>query len=234
MKKLPSVKKIALVAAAGSSSRMKTGESKQFLMLGAYPVLAVTLLKLSKSKLIDEIIVVTRDCDIVTVSKLIYEYGIEKVSSVVPGGATRQESVFLGLKETEDNSLVLIHDGARPFFSEDLLDRLIKAALKNGASAPGLTPKDTIAVIDKNGFFKEITDRASLKGLQTPQVFKTELIKSAHQKAHEEKREFTDDCSLFTYYGGRVHIIDGEENNIKITVPEDIPIANLIMDEEAF
>ena len=234
MKSKHSVKNIAIVAAAGSGSRMKTKENKQFLMLNGYPVLAVTLLKLSKSKLIDEIIVVARESDIVTVSKLISEYSISKITSIVPGGDTRQESVYLGLKEITDDSIVLIHDGARPFFSEDLLIELIESANKYGATAPGIVPKDTIAVVSKDGLFKEITERATLRALQTPQVFKSSLIKDAHQKAKEEKREFTDDCSLFTYYGGSVFITEGEANNIKITVPEDIPIATLLMEENEF
>ena len=234
MKSKRSVKNIAIVAAAGSGSRMKTKENKQFLMLGGYPVLAVTLLKLSKSKLIDEIIVVAKESDIVTVSKLIGEYNISKITSIVPGGATRQESVYLGLKEITDDSIVLIHDGARPFFSDDLLIELIESANKYGATAPGIVPKDTIAVVSKDGFFKEITERATLRALQTPQVFKSSLIQDAHQKAREEKREFTDDCSLFTFYGGKVFITEGEANNIKITVPEDIPIAKLLMEENEF
>ena len=231
MKKPASLKKIALVAAAGSGSRMNSEENKQFLMLGGYPLLAVTLLKLSASKLIDEIIVTARECDIVTVNKLISEFGISKVSCIVPGGKTRQESVLCGLKEAEADSLVLIHDGARPFFSEALLEELIKSAQKHGAAAPGIIPKDTIAVVDKNGFFAEMTKRETLRGLQTPQVFKTELILKAHLKAKSENLEFTDDCSLFTHFGGKVYITAGEANNIKITVPEDIPIAKMLMEE---
>ena len=234
MKSKNSVKNIAIVAAAGSGSRMKTTENKQFLMLGGYPVLAVTLLKLSKSKHIDEIIIVAKESEIVTVSKLISEYSISKVTSIVPGGDTRQESVYSGLKEITDDSIVLIHDGARPFFSENLLIELIESANKYGATAPGIVPKDTIAVVSKDGFFKEITERATLRALQTPQVFKSGLIKDAHQKAREEKKEFTDDCSLLTYYGGNVFIAEGEANNIKITVPEDIPIAKLLMEENEF
>jgi len=210
---------------------MKTKENKQFLMLGGYPVLAVTLLKLSKSRLIDEIIVVARDSDIVTVSRLIQEYNIGKVSCIIPGGATRQESVYAGLKEIKEDSIVLIHDGARPFFTENLLYELITEAHKHGATAPGCVPKDTIAIVDNNGFFKEITKRASLRGLQTPQVFKSELIKNAHENALKDNKEFTDDCSLLTYYGGNVYITEGEADNIKITVPEDIPIAEMLMDK---
>lgn len=231
MKNKSSVKNIVIVAAAGSGNRMKAKENKQFLMLGEYPVLAVTLLKLSRSKLIDEIIIVARDSDIVTVNKLIQEYNIGKVSSIIPGGVTRQESVYAGLEEVKEDSIVLIHDGARPFFTENLLYELINEAHKHGATAPGIVPKDTIAVVDDNGFLKEITQRDSLRGLQTPQVFKSELIKNAHEKARQENKEFTDDCSLFTHYGGSVYITEGEADNIKITVPEDIPIAEMLMNK---
>lgn len=225
------VKKTAVVAAAGSGSRMNSEQNKQFLMIGAYPLLAVTLLKLSFSDYIDEIIIAARECDIVTVMNLINEFGIKKISHIIPGGDTRQQSVFNALKEAEDDSLALIHDGARPFFSEDLLLELTKAALKYGAAAPGIKPKDTISQIDGEGFFVNAEERSSLRALQTPQVFKTSLIKSAHEKAKAEGLEFTDDCSLFAHYGGKVFITDGEENNIKITVPEDIPIAGMLMEE---
>lgn len=225
------VKKTAVVAAAGSGSRMNSEQNKQFLMIGAYPLLAVTLLKLSFSDYIDEIIIAARECDIVTVMNLINEFGIKKISHIIPGGDTRQQSVFNALKEAEDDSLALIHDGARPFFSEDLLLELTKAALKYGAAAPGIKPKDTISQIDGKGFFVNAEERSSLRALQTPQVFKTSLIKSAHEKAKAEGLEFTDDCSLFAHYGGKVFITDGEENNIKITVPEDIPIAGMLMEE---
>ena len=231
MKSEPRVKNIAVVVAAGSGSRMKAKENKQFLMLSGYPLLAVTLLKLSKSKLIDEIIVVTRASDIVTVGSLISDYGIKKVRSIVPGGATRQQSVLKGLSEIDEECLVLIHDGARPFFSENLIETLLSDAEKHGAAAPGLVPKDTISVVSENGFFKEITERSTLRALQTPQVFKSQLIKEAHLKAERENKEFTDDCSLFVYYGGRVYISEGEADNIKITVPEDVPIAEMIMEK---
>ncbi len=108
---------------------------------------------------------------------------------------------------------------------------MISGAEKYGAAAPGIFIKDTVCVVDENDFFKETTERETLRGLQTPQVFSALLIKEAHKKAKEEKLEFTDDCSLYSYYGGKVYVSEGELNNIKITVPEDIPVAELIMEE---
>lgn len=232
MKKDLKLKRVALVAAAGSGSRFNSEKNKQFLVLDGYPVLALTLLKLSKSNYIDEIIIVARDCDIVLINKLINDFSISKIASIIPGGKTRQESIYNGLNEISDNSVVIIHDGARPFFPVEKLSNLIDSAIKFGGAALGVIPKDTVAIIDNKGIFKDITKRDSLRNMQTPQVFKASLIKEAHLKALEESMEFTDDCSLFTYYGGKCLISDGSYDNIKITVPEDLVIAEQLIKKE--
>lgn len=232
MKKTENLKRVALVAAAGSGSRFNAEQNKQFLVLDGYPVLALTLLKLSKSSYIDEIVIIARDFEIGTINKLINDFSIKKVSSIISGGKTRQESVYNGLKSISDNSVVLIHDGARPFFPDESLKDLISSAKEFGGAALGVLPKDTVAKVDKDGIFKESANRSDLRNMQTPQVFKTDLIKDAHEKAKKENLEFTDDCSLFSYYGGKCLILDGDYDNIKITVPEDLKIAQLIVKKE--
>lgn len=217
-----------IVAAAGCGSRMKAKINKQFLSVNNIPVLAHTLKTFEECKLIDNIIIAAKKEDIKNIKELVLEYNITKVFSIVEGGATRQESVYLALQSADDNSTVLIHDGARPFLSHTLIEELIVTAEKTGGAAPGLIPKDTIAIVDKNNVFISPTVRTELRNLQTPQVFSAKLIKTAHQKAKAEQKEFTDDCSLFTFYGGKVTIVDGEETNIKITVPEDIILAEHI------
>lgn len=218
-----------IIAAAGSGSRMKSKIKKQFLVIDKIAVLARTLMSFSESKLIDNIIISAGKDDYDGISGLINDYRIEKVKKITEGGATRQQSVFNALKETSGDELVLIHDAVRPFFTEGLVERLIAAAFEYGAAAPGLIPRDTVSEIDGDGFFKTVLNRTALRNMQTPQVFKAELIKAAHLKAKEEGVSFTDDCSLYRYYGGQIRIIDGEEDNIKITVPRDLESARLIL-----
>ena len=219
----------AIVAAAGSGSRMKTNINKQFLVIDGLEVLARTLKKLSDSPLIDRIVIVARKIDFDEIKAIIKRHGIKKADTITEGGETRRQSVFNALSCVDDEDIVLIHDGARPFISENLIERLIEKTKEVGAAVPGLVPKETISTIDENSHFKDITERKSLRCLQTPQVFFAERIKKAHKMANAKKLEFTDDCSLYKYFGGEIAIIDGEEYNIKITVPEDILLAEFIM-----
>ena len=219
----------AIVAAAGSGSRMKSDKNKQFLVIDGLEVLSRTLKKLSDSPLIDRIIIVARKSDFDEIKSIIKKHDIKKADTIAEGGETRRQSVFNALMLVDDEDIVLIHDGARPFISENLIEKLIRKAKEKGAAAPGLVLKDTISTVDENGFFKDITDRNTLRAIQTPQVFFAEKIKKAHQMAKDKKLEFTDDCSLYKYFGGEIAIIDGEQNNIKITVPEDILLAEFIL-----
>ena len=220
---------IAIIAAAGSGRRMKSDKNKQFLLIGNMPVLARTLKVFSISELIDGIVITARKEDFESINSLIVEYKIEKILKITEGGKTRQQSVYNALKEIPDESYVLIHDGARPFVKEELISSLILSASSCGAAAPGIIPKDTVSIVDENGQFKESMERSQLRNIQTPQVFDTALIKEAHKRAAKDGRQFTDDCSLYHSYGGRISIIDGDENNIKITVSEDVSLAELIL-----
>lgn len=219
----------AIVAAAGSGSRMKTNINKQFLVIDGLEVLARTLKKLSDCPLIDRIVIVARKIDFEEIKTIIKKHGIKKADTIAVGGETRRQSVFNALSYVDDSDIVLIHDGARPFISEKLIESLIEKTKEVGAAVPGLVPKETISTVDENSHFKDITERKHLRCLQTPQVFFADKIKYAHKMANDKNLDFTDDCSLYKYFGGEIAIIDGEQNNIKITVPEDILLAEFIM-----
>lgn len=217
----------AVIAAAGLSSRMK-GVNKQFLLLNGVPVLARTLMVFDGVDEIGEIIIVVQKSEILVVNDLVREFGIKKVKAVVPGGDTRQKSVYEGLKNVHCGK-VLIHDGARPFVTKKEILNVIHELDFCVAAAIGVTPKDTIKTIDKKGFTDVPLNRDELIQIQTPQGFKTDVILSAHIQAEKEQREATDDCALLEYTGVPVKVLEGSYNNIKITTPEDIAIAKGIL-----
>ncbi len=216
----------AVIVAAGSSRRMGESVNKQFLFIDDIPVLAHTLLKFSKAKLVDEIIVITKADSILLVQDLIKEFGIKKVKEIMPGGETRQDSVCLGLERVPHDKLVAIHDGARPFVSSEKIDELIEAAQRLGAVVPGIIPKDTVKAVSEDYNVTETPDRNTLRLIQTPQIFKAAALKLAYAHAYETGFIGTDDSSVAENAGMTVHIIDGEYTNIKVTTPEDLYTAN--------
>ena len=218
----------AVIVAAGSSRRMGTSVNKQLLLIDDIPVLARTLLNFSLSSSIDSIVVVTKQENILLVNDLIREFDISKVTAIVPGGKLRQDSVMLGLKEVKDASFVAVHDGARPFASPELIDRLVEDAYNYGSAAPGVVPKDTVKIIDTDNFVETTPTRDSLRLIQTPQVFRTDELKLAYIRANESGFLATDDCSVIENMGIKVHISPGEYTNIKVTTPEDLPVAEAI------
>ncbi len=228
-KKTTRSKTVALIVAAGSGTRMNTAGNKQFILLGGVPVLAHTLTKFQQAEAVDKIIIVTRSEDIITVNDLVREFNITKTESIVPGGKTRQESVKCGLDAAKGYDIAAIHDGARPFVSVDKINELIYTAGECGAAAPGVLVKDTVKVVDKNNEVLSTPDRSTLRQIQTPQVFKAGLIKGAYALAEEHGFEGTDDCSVAEYAKIPVKLIDGEYTNIKITTPEDLPIAEAFL-----
>lgn len=218
----------AVIVAAGSSSRMGSGVNKQFLLIDQAPVLAHTLMRFDKAETISDIIIVTKPENILTVQDMVKEFGIIKVRDIVPGGNTRQESVRCGLSFVKESPLVAVHDGARPFISSQKIDELVRYAEKHGAVAPGIIPKDTVKLITDDGIVSDTPARASLRLIQTPQVFPTDILKTAHSYALDTGFEGTDDCSVAEASGVVVHIIDGETTNIKVTTPDDLPVAESI------
>lgn len=218
----------AIVAAAGSSSRME-GADKIMLSLRDEPVIVHTLRALEYCPYIQEIIVVTREDLIVPLSKLCSDYFLTKVSKVVLGGETRVHSVRLGILEAPDRTeLIAIQDGARPLVTPEVLEEAILTAAKCGAAAPAIPVKDTIkrAV---GGVVEETPDRSELFAVQTPQVFEADLIRAALHKAVEENLLLTDDCAAVERMGMKVTLTRGSEENIKITTPADLAVAEALL-----
>lgn len=214
----------AIIAAAGNGTRMNSATSKQFIKLGTMPVLARTLLAFECAHEVDEVIVVTRKYDIDTAWELIHKYGIKKVTDVIIGGSTRQESVMSALNCVKGNK-VLIHDGARPFITPGQINSVANALTECDAAALGIPVKDTLKRVSGTGYITETCDRTALFSIQTPQGFKTELIKNAHKYAKESGAKATDDCALCEDIGISVKIIQGSASNIKITTPDDLEVA---------
>ena len=217
----------AVVVAAGSGTRF--GCDKMFVPLSGVPVLAYSLATLENCSYITEIIVVSELNKITDVAELCKQYKINKVSKIVCGGATRLESALSGISEVNDNSnLIAIHDGARPLVTKSIVESTIEAAFKFKAAIPGVSTKDTVKVA-YNSFVSETPDRSSVFGVQTPQVFIPELIKGALTDALQKNIEIFDDASAVEALGFPVYISEGSEENIKITTPLDLRIAETIL-----
>lgn len=214
----------AVIVSAGNSTRMG-GINKQFLELDNMPVIAHSISAFQKCEYVDEIVIVTRESNIEEIKNLINKYSFTKVSSVVCGGATRQLSVFNGIiKTSNDAQIVAIHDGARPLVSVKVIEKTIKATAEYGAAATGVKVKDTVKVVDGNDNIIDTLDRAYMRFIQTPQVFDKKLYLDAVVSV-ENSKDFTDDCKLLEAYGKTVKFVDGDYENIKITTPEDIELA---------
>ncbi len=227
----------AIVLAAGQGRRMGTRIQKQYLDIAGKPVLYYSLCAFERSKIIDEVILVTgagqtEYCEKEIVSK----YDFKKVKAIVEGGAERYHSVANGLKCIQEG-YVFIHDGARPFVTEDILERAYQEVLQEKACVVGVSVKDTIKVADENGFVEMTPDRSRLWQVQTPQVFETELIQNAYEKLMEQDEiTVTDDAMVVEQMlGNKVKLVKGNYHNIKITTPEDLlmaeKIAKNILDE---
>ncbi len=219
----------AVILASGNGSRF--GRPKQFALLAGLPLLIQTIRPFQQNPLITSIVMVTREADCHKVENMIISHQMDKVIRVTPGGASRQESSWFGLKSCPANSdFVLIHDGARPLVSAALLQRLIMALHSYPAVNTVINTADTIIELDSNNFIKNIPDRSRLRRCQTPQGFHYRLIKEAHQYAiRQGLREITDDCGLVLAMGGKVFTIAGEETNIKITYEQDLQIAEKLI-----
>ncbi|MCR4436763.1 MAG: 2-C-methyl-D-erythritol 4-phosphate cytidylyltransferase [Clostridiales bacterium] len=220
----------AVIVAAGRGTRMNMDINKQYIEICDKPVLARTLDIFQNYREIDEIVLVVNEQDLVYCKQSIVDpYSFDKVKTLVVGGQERQQSVLNGLKEVDaECDIVLIHDGARPFVDERILADNISAARELGAVCTAVPVKDTIKTSGLDGFIGETLDRSLLWAVQTPQTFKYDLIMNAHLKALQDGFKGTDDAVLVERMGGRIKLVMGSYNNIKITTQEDLVIAEAI------
>ncbi len=227
-------KAVAIIVCGGSSSRMK-GVDKMFAEVGGIPVAVRTVLKFQNSPVIDEIIVVTKEENLLKFQQFCEQYKLTKVTDLVVGGKCRQESVLNGLKKVSDDvPYVLIHDGARPFVTLDCIDLVLKGAKRFHAVTCGVPLKDTVKQIKAKGDGTVVgtLDRDTLCAVQTPQGFRTEIYKAAVQAVADRLEDFTDDCSVVEAYGQSVSVVDGDYCNIKITTAEDLLYAEILAKRE--
>lgn len=221
----------AVIVAAGSSRRMG-GENKLLLPLAGAPVLAHTLSAFEKCAAVRDIVLVCREQDILPYTDLARAFGISKLRTVTRGGDSRTASVLAGITAApEDTVLVAVHDGARPLVSEAVITEAVYAAAECGAAAPVVPVKDSIKRIE-NGCIAADVPRDTLAAVQTPQVFRREVLLRALTDAQRKNLSFTDDCAAVEALGQTVRATHGSYENIKITTPEDIPAAEAFLNRE--
>lgn len=226
------IKTSAVIVAGGVGSRMKSDIPKQFMEVLGKPVIAYTINAVSLCKDIDEIVVVTLPEYIVFCKDVVDEFGFKKVSKIICGGSTRQESVYNGLCEiNKDAEIVVIHDGARPLIEPDAISNSIHMAIQHGCSAVGVKMKDTIKLVSVDGYIESTADREKLWQVQTPQTFKKDIIISLYENLLDSDKVFTDDCMLAESEGYKIKMVEGSYENIKITTPQDIFIMKGLLGE---
>ena len=225
----------AIILASGSGIRFQDGKPKQFTKLAGLPVLAHTLKTFQSSAAIDGIVVVSHEDFVDHVWELVNKYGIGKVEKVVVGGRTRQESSRIGIECcSEKTDYVLIHDSVRPFLTHEVIDALVAAVKIHKAVDTVIPSADTLVEVDAEGFIRNIPDRSGFRRGQTPQAFAYRLILDAHRQAMADRVEnATDDCFLVLRLGHRVFTVEGHEQNIKITYPLDLHLADKLFQLKA-
>jgi len=224
-------KVVAVVPAGGTGKRMGAGTPKQFLMLDGVPLMLHALRVLDRTPGVREVIlVVPKEERDRALAEVVERHGLKKVLKVVPGGATRQESVQHGLNEVgEDVEIVVVHDAVRPFITEDRIERSIEAARKHGGAIVAVPMKDTPKQAGPDRLIQRTLDRTELWLAQTPQTFRRALVVEAYRTAAMAHVHATDDAALVERLGHKVAIVEGSWENIKITTPEDMILAEAIL-----
>lgn len=221
----------AVVPAGGCGTRMGNGTPKQFLQLGDVPLLIHALRVLESSRTISEIVVVVPQ-DAVTSCReeLLPPFAFSKISAVIAGGARRQDSVWNGLQAVDGRTtIVVIHDAVRPFVTGTMVDDVVDGARAHGAAIVAIPLHDTVKRAAPDGMIETTLDRQRLWSAQTPQAFRLELLRDAHQASRQEGVEATDDAFLVERIGNRVSIVKGSPDNIKVTRPEDLVMGEAIL-----
>ncbi|MBA3716219.1 MAG: 2-C-methyl-D-erythritol 4-phosphate cytidylyltransferase [Pyrinomonadaceae bacterium] len=223
---------VAIIAAAGQGTRAGGGQAKQFRELGGTPIIIHTLRRFEQSTSIREVIVVVPEGDIAGFLQLAGRYTLAKIARVVAGGRTRTETVWRGLQAVRAATaeIVAVHDGVRPFVTSEQIDLTVEAACIGGAAILAVPATDTIKEV-RGARVMRTPERATLWHAQTPQCFRYELMRRAYERALAENWEVTDDSALVERLGGAVTVVEGDTRNIKITRPEDIAIAELLLRE---
>ena len=212
-----------ILAAAGVGKRMGLGYPKQFFEYKGKPLFIMPLEVAQKSDIVDDIIVVTNKENITLVENYCKQYGIDKVIKVTEGGKERQNSIYNALKYDNKSDIILVQDGVRPFLKERYIEECCKVVINERKGAVvGVQVKDTIKVVDENFEVISTPKRADLIAVHTPQAFEGELLKRAYEIAESENFLGTDDSSLVERIGGKVKIVLGDYDNIKVTTQEDL------------
>lgn len=228
---------VAIVLAAGKGKRMNSDTLKQYMLLKGRPLLYYCL-KTFEDSFVDEVVLVTFTEEIEYCRKEIVEkYGLSKVNKIVTGGKERYHSVAAGLNAIEDADYVFIHDGARPFVTEDILEKLFRDACEFGSAICAVRVKDTIKIADDQGFAITTPNRHSLWQMQTPQTFEFAVIKEAYRNLIDSEVrilsqgiEVTDDAMVLeTFTNRKIRLTEGDYHNIKITTPEDLEIGEVFL-----
>lgn len=217
-----------VIVAAGSSTRMK-GIAKPFAEIGGIPVIVRTLLAFERSNRISNIVLVTKKEFIPEMQKFADAYAISKLTDIVEGGSNRQESVLCGIKTVKNAEKVLIHDGARPLVSLDLIDKICDEIKDKPCVICATKVKDTIKSVASDGFVRTTHKRDELYSVQTPQAVDLNDYLKIFENTNTEI--FTDDASMFESYNYPVKVVEGEYTNLKITTPEDIALAEFYIEQ---
>jgi 2-C-methyl-D-erythritol 4-phosphate cytidylyltransferase len=227
----------AVIFAGGVGKRMHSKDiPKQFLKLHDKPIIIHTLEIFEESPEIDSIVISCVRDYIGYLNSLILKYNLKKVQKIVPGGKTGQESIFNGLKAAEEigdrnKDIVLIHDGVRPLINEKTISNNVDSVKKHGSAITSVKAKETIIVVNKDEAIESVNNRAQSRLARAPQSFYLKDILNAHERAIKEKRnDFIDSCSIMTFYGKKLYLIDGPQENIKITTPDDFYTMRALLD----
>ena len=222
----------AIVLAAGQGKRRHSKIQKQFLEIGGKPILYYSMECFQKSPLIQDIILVTGE-DMISYcqSEIVEKYGFTKVCKVTAGGKERYDSVYAGLLCCQDTDYVYIHDGARPFVTEEMIQRGYEAVKRTNACVMGMPSKDTVKLADPSGYIKETPDRKIVWNIQTPQIFSYDLIRGAYESIRKkDMSNVTDDAMVVEQETGtKILLVEGSYQNIKITTPEDLAVAEAFL-----
>ncbi len=222
----------AIVLAAGQGKRMGTKVQKQYLEIDGKPVLYYSLYTFEQSEVIDEVVLVVGEEQVeYCYNEIVLKYDFNKVKTIVEGGKERYHSVWNGLQEVDDEGYIFIHDGARPFVDEEILKRAYEDVQICKSCVVGMPVKDTIKLADSDGFVNETPERSLVWMIQTPQVFETKLVKEAYSLLMKQKEiQVTDDAMVVErMLGHKVKLTMGSYENIKITTPEDLSIAEIFV-----